>query len=143
MKTAPVELRNRGRTLFATILQEGRAASGGLREVFAPGSVQWSSSGIPIRTEHGGEEVARALPDRRSDGRIEVRARATRAIREAVASGKTRASVEFRALEDRVTRGGVREILEALLTGAALTAAPEYDSTSAEVRTRRRRRFVL
>ena len=35
--------------LYGTILQEGRAASGGRREVFCtPGSVEWPSEGVAI-----------------------------------------------------------------------------------------------
>ena len=39
-KTNKVEIRESG-MLHATILTEGRAASGGRREVFVPGSVSW------------------------------------------------------------------------------------------------------
>ena len=52
-------------------------------------------------------------------------------------------SVEFRALEERTTKAGVREILSAYVAAAALVASPEYDSTTAEVRERKRRRLWL
>ena len=45
-------------------------------------------------------------------------------------------SVEFHALEERTTAGGVREVLRALVPSAALVADPEYDTTEAEVRRR-------
>ena len=37
-------------------------------------------------------------------------------------------SVEFKAIEERQTRAGVREILRAFVTDAALVSNPEYDS---------------
>ena len=49
--------------LVGTILQEGRAASERL-EIFAPGALVWGETGIAIRTEHRGAEVARAIPVR-------------------------------------------------------------------------------
>ena len=58
-------------------------------------------------------------------------------------SGKRFMSVEFQAVEDRVTAGGVREVLKALVSGAALVADPEYDVTMAEVRKRDRSRRRL
>ena len=46
---AELELRQEGRELVGVILQEGRAATGGLAEVFAPnGSVEWPADGIDI-----------------------------------------------------------------------------------------------
>lgn len=144
-RTFEVEIREASRpgyepTLRGTILQEGRAASGGRREVFAPGSVQWPAEGVAILTAHGSPDVeARAQPIRQRDGRITVTARATAAIRKAVKAGRRFMSVEFRALEERTTAGGVREVLRAFVPAAALVEAPEYDSTSAEVRKRRGR----
>ena len=55
-------------------------------------------------------------------------------------AGKRYMSVEFVAVRARVTAGGVREILSALVPAAALTASPEYDTTSAELRDRQGRR---
>lgn len=137
------EVRESGGELHGVILQEGRAASGGRREVFTPGSVSWPSNGVGILTEHRGEVETRAFPNRQADGKITVRAKATDAIREAVQSGKRFMSVEFNAIEERMTAGGVREVLRAMVDRAALVSDPEYDSTSAELRTRRRRRFWL
>ena len=45
-------------------------------------------------------------------------------------------SVEFHALEERTTAGGVREVLRAFVPDAALVAQPEYDTTVAEIRRR-------
>ena len=127
-------------TLHGTLIQEGRAASGGRRELFTPGSVEWPSAGVAIMTEHRGAVETRAQPIRQRDGRLTITARATDAIREAVKAGKRYMSVEFKAVEERVTQGGVREVLKALVSGAALVADPEYDVTVAELRKRSPRR---
>lgn len=131
-----VELRaaDAGEQLHGVMVTEGRAASGGRREVFAPGSVMWPSAGVAILTEHRGDPEVYAHPVRGSDGRISLRARATEAIRKAVAAGKRFMSVEFLAVEERTTKGGVREILRAFVPAVALVAEPEYDTTAAEVR---------
>ena len=42
-------------------------------------------------------------------------------------------------IEERTTAGGVRELLRAVVIGAALVDTPEYDTTRAEVRTRQTR----
>ena len=148
-RTFEVEIRESSRpgyepSLHATILQEGRASSDpGIQEVFTPGSVQWPSEGIAIMTEHRGRVETRAQPVRARDGRITIRARATDAIKAAVAAGATRASIEFHALESRRTGSGIREVIQALVTGAALTSQPAYDSTRAEIRSKRRMRVWL
>lgn len=123
-------------TLHGTILTEGRAASGGLAEVFAPQSVSWPSEGIGIRTAHGQPVEVRAHVNRQRDGRLTVQARANEAIQAAVAAGRRFMSVEFIAREERRTAGGVREVLSAMVLDAALEREPEYDSTSAELRRR-------
>ena len=137
------EVRHEGEHLHGTMLTEGRAASGGRRELFAPGSVQWPSTGVSVLTEHLGSTEAVAHPVREPDGRISLRARATAAIRAAVESGKRYMSVEFRAVEERTTAGGVREILSAYVPAVALVDNPEYDTTAAEVRVQQRRRLWL
>ena len=131
-----VELRNAGRTLFGTLVQEGRAASGGRAELFAPGSVEWPSTGVGILLDHRQAPEVRAVPERQRDGRITVEARATDKIRAAVESGKRFMSVEFNSLRERTTEGGVREIRRALVSDAALVRSPEYDVSRAEVRRR-------
>ena len=131
-------------TLYGVMLQEGRAASGGRAEVFAPGSVSWPHSGVEVTVGHRAAEVeARAHPVRRRDGRLTLAARATARVREAVEAGARFMSVEFVSLRERRTAGGVREILAALVTRAALVSSPEYDTTAAEVRSRSRRRVWL
>ena len=145
-RTFEVEVRDsaRGRKrLHGVMLTEGRAASGGRAEVFAPGSVSWPAEGIGILTRHYGPVEARAQPVRNTGGELQVAADATPAIREAVEAGRRFMSVEFHALEERTTAGGVREILSAYVTAAALTDSPEYDSSGAEVRHRKRRRLWL
>lgn len=132
--TGAIELRDSGRTLFGVMLTEGRAASGGRREVFVPGSVEWPSSGVGILTAHRQAPVVRAMPKREDNGRITIAAPAPLEIREAVADGRRFMSVEFHALQERTTKGGVREILRALVPDVALVPDPEYDTTSAEVR---------
>ena len=137
-----IELRETGREpeLHGIVLQEGRAASE-RREIFTLGSVRWPSEGIEIMPEHRGSVESRAHPIRESDGRLTIRARATDALRAAVQAGKRYMSVEFHALEQRTTAGGIREITRALVTGAALVANPEYDMTAAEVRNKDRREW--
>ena len=135
---AAVEVRaaTEGPTLHGVMVTEGRAASGGRREVFAPGAVEWPSEGVGILLAHRQAPEVRAVAAREPDGRITVRAPATPAIREAVEAGRRFMSVEFHALEERTTAGGVREVLRALVPSAALVADPEYDTTVAEVRRR-------
>ena len=127
------EVEGRDREIIGTILQEGRAASQ-RRELFAPGSIEWPTEGIAILAEHRGSVESRALPIRERDGRLTIKARATDALREAVQSGKRFLSVEFHALSEKTTAGGIREIRSALVSAAALVASPEYDMTVAEVR---------
>jgi len=131
-----------GQQLHGVILEEGRAAAGGRAEVFAPGAVSWPSTGIAIRTEHRGVEVARAVPER--DGTtIRIAAPATPEIRAAFAEGKRQMSVEFYSLVERLTPGGVREIRRALVDAAALTTSGEYEQAQAEIRSRAIRRYML
>ena len=132
-----------GPQLHGTMLQEGRAASGGRAEVFAPGSVSWPSEGVGILTDHLVDPETWAHPVRQPDGRLTIRTRATAAIRKAVEAGRRYMSVEFVPLEERRTKGGVREVLRAFVTAAALVDSPEYDTTAAEVRSRKRRRVWL
>ena len=136
----PVEIReaNDGPTLRGVILQEGRAASGGRAEVFAPLSVVWPSDGIALLGEHRGEALAHAVPVRGVDGSLRIETRATPEI---IAAYETRRyfSVEFHAISEVRTKGGVREISRALVESAALVPNPEYPNVKAEVRASRRR----
>lgn len=137
IQSVQVEIREADGMLVATLLQEGRAASE-RSELFAPGALTWPATGIGILGEHRGRELAKAFPVRDSEGRITIRTRATREIREAVASGRRFASIEFVALEERKTGAGIREITRAYMDRAALVANPEYTQTSAEIRERRK-----
>ena len=130
------------RRLVATMLQEGRVASG-LAELFAPGSVQWGSEGVAVRVGHGSPVEVRAMPARRPDGRVQISARATEPILEAVRAGKRGMSVELYSMKESRNRAGVREIQRAFVSGVALVSAPEYSQGVAEIRSKRRRRFWL
>ena len=136
----PVELREAddGPMLRGVVLQEGRAAQGGRAEVFAPLSVVWPSDGIALLGEHRGPELARAVPTRAADGSLRIETRATPAILTAYETRKF-FSVEFHALSEVRTAGGVREIQRALVDAAALVPNPEYPNVRAEVRAQRRR----
>ena len=142
-----VELETRasesGPMLHATILQEGRAATGIRRELFTPGAVTWPANGIGVLLQHHGEPETRAVPTREPNGEIRIAAKATPAVFEAVRGGRRFMSVEFFALEERTTPTGIREVQRALVTGATVTDDPEYDSTAAEIRERRGPRLRL
>ena len=135
--TVEVELRDTdegGPMLHGTMLTEGRAASGGRAELFAPRSVRWLDGGVEISPGHDAPSEARAIPERQDDGRLTIATRATDALRQAVEAGSTYMSVEFHSMAERRTAGGVREILQALVVRAALVPEPEYDTTAAELR---------
>lgn len=140
-RASPVEIREAdgGPHLYGVLIQEGRAARR-RREVFAPGSVEWPAAGVGVLTRHHGKPEVRAVPTREADGRITLKARATDAIRAAVESGRRFMSVEFHALRERRTEGGIREVLRALVPDVALVTSPEYAQTGAEVRRRGRYR---
>ena len=106
--------------------------------MFAPLSVVWPSDGIALLGEHRGPELARAVPTRAADGSLRIETRATPAILTAYETRKF-FSVEFHALSEVRTAGGVREIQRALVDAAALVPNPEYPNVRAEVRAQRRR----
>lgn len=139
----PIEVREAadGPMLRGVVLQEGRAAQGGRAEVFAPLSVVWPSDGIALLGEHRGAELARVVPTREADGSLCISTRATAPILAAYASRKF-FSVEFHALREVRTAGGIREIQRALVDAAALVTSPEYPNVKAEVRQRQRRIWV-
>lgn len=142
-----VEIRESSRAgyepqLHGVMIQEGRAASGGRAEVFAPGSIEWPSQGVSVLTRHHGETETRGQVIRQRDGRLTLTARATEGIRDAVKSGKRFLSVEFKSLREQKTRGGVREVLRAFVDAAALVRQPEYQQATAEVRSRRKRAWL-
>ena len=127
-----------GPVLSGTILQEGRAAGGGRAELFSPFSVVWPSGGIALLAEHRGAALAHAVPTRDADGSLRIETPATPEILAAYATRKF-FSVEFHALREVRTKGGIREIQRALVEAAALTAEPEYKQATAEVRSTQRR----
>ena len=126
-----------GPRLHGTLIQEGRAATGGRSELFAPGSIMWPPDGIEIRTVHRGPAEARAVPTRYPNGEIRISAPASPAIVAAVGGGKNGMSVEFTALREERTAGGVREIQRAYVDAGSLTSVPEYSQGVVEVRAKR------
>ena len=137
----PLEIRetDEGPLLHGCLIQEGRAA-GSRAEVFSPMSVHWPAEGLEIRTEHLGAVVAKAIPIRSPDGSIRIATRATPEIRSAVSSGKKFLSIEFVALRQTRTGGGIREINKAFVPSAALVSSPEYQQARVEIRSQSRAR---
>ena len=140
----PVEVRasEHGPMLHGILITEGRAARGGRAELFAPGATIWPTAGVAILLTHRGAPVARAVPTREGN-EIRISAPANPAIFDAVKAGRKWMSVEFTALSETRTAGGVREIESAYVDCAALTDDPEYHQSSAEVRTRCKRKVWL
>ena len=140
----PVELReaSEGPMLRGVVLQEGRAAQGGRAESFAPLSVVWPATGIALLPEHRGAALAHAVPVRDADGSLRIETPATQPILEAYATRKF-FSVEFYAISEVRTKGGVREITRAIVESAAMVSTPEYSQATSEIRSTRRRRFWL
>ena len=136
----PVELREAkdGPMLRGVVLQEGRAAKGGRAELFTNFSVIWPVNGLALLAEHRGAELARAVPIRDADGSLRISTPATAPILAAYASRKF-FSVEFHAIREVRTAGGVREIQRALVDAAALVESPEYPNVKAEIRASERR----
>ena len=128
--------------LHGVLIAEGRAATGGRAEVFAPGSVVWPDEGVQIKIGHGGPAVAMAHPARHPSGEIRISAPATPAMVEAVEAGRDGLSVEFLALKEEQTAGGVREIRRALVDAAALVSWPEYSQARAELRGKKGKRYL-
>lgn len=135
--TFKVEYREGAKHVRGTILQEGRAASI-RREIFAPGSVIWPASGINILSEHRGKSLGVSYPQRNTDGRITVDIPINSAVLETVRK-RPYMSVEFVALDESRTKGGIREIRSAIVDAAAFVAEPEYEQATTEIRKRKRR----
>ena len=136
----PVEIReaDNGPMLHGVLIQEGRAAS--VRpEVFAPGSLVWSATGISIRAKHLGAEDSRAIPTRETNGEIRIAAPASAAILAAYNEGRKFLSIEFHAVQETRSKSGVREIQKAYLPGAAMVSDPEYKMATAEIRSTQRK----
>ena len=138
---ADVEIRESkgGKRLELTLIQEGRAAAGGRRELFTLGSISWPDEGVAIRSVHLGPAIGRAHPARRPDGRIQISTKANAAMVKAVeVEGKRGASVEFVPIRQTTTQGGVTEVRRAFVDGVALVVNPEYSQGRAEIRSRRK-----
>ena len=138
----PVEIRDTdgAQWLSGVILAEGRAGST-RQELFAPGAAQWPAEGVVLRTEHLRGEVGRAVPTRHPGGEIRIRLKATAEIRQAYEAGKRFLSAEFHALQEQRS-AGIREVLSALLVGAAMVSDPEYVQATAELRSKRKRYYL-
>ena len=138
----PVEIREAdgSQWLSGVVLAEGRAGST-RSELFAPGSAQRPAEGIVLRTEHLHGDAGRAVPTRHPGGEVRIKVRATPEIRQAFKSGKRFLSAEFHALKEQRS-AGIREVLSALLVGAAMVADPEYVQATAELRSKRKRYFL-
>ena len=137
MTEFPIEIREQaGRepTLYGTLLQEGRAAAGGRAELFTLGAIEWPGEGVGVATEHHGAIEVRGHVIRGKDGRLDIQARATDAIRKAYAAGKRFLSIEFQAISENTTAGGVREVTRAFVGTAAMVHRPEFSQATAEVR---------
>ena len=105
--TVPCECRasEDGPTLYLLALTEGRAARGGLAEVWAPGAATWPADGIEVRTVHrpqGGPGEARAdsFSGRQPRFKVAVQAPRTNSGGPSTAALVTR-SVEFHSLVER------------------------------------------
>ena len=138
----PVEIREAdgSQWLSGVVLAEGRAGSM-RQELFAPGAAQWPAEGIVVRETHLQGEVGRAVPTRHPGGEVRIKVRATPEIRQAYESGKRFLSAEFHALKEQRS-AGIREVLSALLVGAAMTDDPEYIQATAEIRSKRKRYYI-
>ena len=126
------------------LIQEGRAATGGLREVFTNGSLVWPPQGVEILAKHRGKIETYTTPERQADGSIHFAVPLNDALRDAWNDGRRYMSVEFAPLREKRTRGGVREIQKAILLAGALVPDPEYDFAKVELRSeskKRRRRW--
>lgn len=128
-----IELRQEGQHLVGTIIQEGRVARN-LSEVFAPQSLEWSSSGVDLRRSHGGDVVRKIFPYRESDGRITFTTAADAEVREIFDGGRRHLSVEFISREESRNASGVREITRAILAAVAMVESPEYAQAKSEIR---------
>ena len=129
-----IELRQTADTLHGVLIAEGRASSGGRREVFTPGAVEWRNEGVAILPEHRGAVETRVIPERQADGAITFSAKLTDGMRRAWEAGRRYMSVEFQALSERTVKGGIREVQRALVVNGAMVANPEYDTAVTELR---------
>ena len=126
--------------LRGVLLTYGERA-GDRRERFAPGSLEWPDDGIVLRRQHDrAAPIMRVVPEvRGSEVVIDAPLPDTAAGRDAAAEVRdgllTGLSVEVRARRQHYP-GGVREITDAVLTGAGLVDSPSYRGSRVEVRGR-------
>ena len=130
--------------LYLRAIATGEQA-GDRREVFDQLPTQ-PEGGVLIGRLHPADKapVIRAPLETRDGALVlDVALPATQAGRELAIEVRNKtlsmASIEFRALADRVV-GGVRRISESIVSAVALVPAGSYKSATAEVRRRRRRR---
>ncbi len=132
----PVEIRegqDKQPQIVGTIIQEGRAGSI-RRELFTPGSVLWPFEGVGILVGHGGPLAGTVQPTREKNGEIRFSAPASPQMVKAVEGGRKGLSVEFVALAESRTAGGIREVRRAFVGAAALVTSAEYTQAKAEIR---------
>lgn len=128
------------------LIETGRVA-GDKAEVFAPGSIQWPSSGIRLLAEHLGRPVMKFQPV--EDGnKLRIRERlpdtelGREVAREIRSGNKTEMSIEFFS-RDEAKVAGVREIRHALVDCVALVGGGSYGAQAkVELRERKRRRWL-
>ena len=119
-------------------------------ESFESRALQWGDDGVVLYDGHDAEprkpigimqpiqtdteaRVDFALPD----------TAAGRRVAEKVRRGDLKGmSVEFRSAEERRERSGLRRIVKAWVTGAAVVSSPAYSSALIEVRSKRRRLWL-
>ena len=125
--------------LTGTILEVGRVATD-RRELFAPGSLVFPSTGVTLYRGHRGEPIMNFQPV--VDGtaiRIDAAlpdSELGRQVASEVRNGTRAAlSVEFTSLDEARVQG-VRELRSALVRGAALVREGSYSQARAEVRER-------
>ena len=110
-------------------------------EVFEPGSLKWDKGGITVNRMHQrASPIMRVVPVE-VEGRLMIDQEipdtvAGRDCASEVRSGLLASlSVEFRSIRERVV-GGIRHLVEAELTGAAVCDAGAYASATVEARAR-------
>ena len=126
--------------LVGTLLRYGERA-GDRAELFEADSLTWPEDGIVLRRQHSrSAPIARVFPEVR-DGAVvlDTLLPDTQAGRDAAAEIRSGLfaglSVEFRARRQRYA-GGVRRIVNAVLTGAGLVDNPSYRGSRVELRGR-------
>ena len=133
-----VEDRAEGARLVGVLMPYGTEARD-RREVFDAGSLKWDAAGIVVNRMHQrSSPIMRVVPIE-AEGKLMIdspipNTAAGRDCESEVRSGLLASlSVEFRSVRERVV-GGVRHLVEAVLTGAAVCDAGAYESAKVEAR---------